>query len=272
MEPNPVRNMKLKNKVVVITGASSGIGRELAVQMAEKGAQVVLASRNEVELNNLEKQIRTRGGFALACPTDVSQRNDVERLAKTAFEQCGRIDVFIHNAGISHPNRNLMNVSEVDVRKVMETNFMGGVYSVWAAVPYLERSGGGQLVFVTSIIGKVGVPRNSIYCASKFALQGLTESIRIELKRKNIHVMAICPPGVDTPFFKNNDRANVRKYRLHPVQQIARLIVDACEKEKREVLLTMDAKLLNFLHEFFPRLLDWAMGRMKDDDSKQSVQ
>lgn len=256
--------MKLKNKVVVITGASSGIGQEVAIQMAERGAKVVLAARNAAALKETADQITAAGGKALACPTNVAHRGDMERLTKTAFDYFGRLDIFIHNAGISHPDGPLTELKEEDVRRVMETNFMGGVYSVWAAVPYLEKTGGGQLVFVTSIIGKVGVPRNSIYCASKFALQGLGESVRRELAEKKIRVITACPPGVDTPFFKNNYRGTIQKFRLHPVQEVARAIVMACVKDKREILITMDAKLLHFLNSFFPGVMDWAISRFKE--------
>ncbi len=262
LTPSP--SMEIKNKVIVITGASSGIGAAAAEAFAKKGARVVLAARNAAGLNALADKINAAGaGSAWACPTDMTQRHEVENLARVTFERFGRLDIFIHNAGISHKNGTLMELDESEVRRVMETNFMGGIYSTWAAVPYLEKSGGGQLIFVTSIIGKVGVPRNSIYCASKFALQGLAESIRRELVTKKIRVISICPPGVDTPFFKNNDRALVRKYRLHPVEKIARMIVRASEKNKREVLLTMDAKLLHFLNCFFPTLMDWAVVRFK---------
>jgi len=256
--------MKLKDKVVVITGASSGIGKELAFQFAGLGSKVVLAARNARALEEIAGQINSSGGSALACPTDVSKRGPVESLARAAYEKFGRLDIFIHNAGISHPDVPLTDLKEEDVRKVMETNFMGGIYSVWAAVPYLEKAGGGQLVMVTSIIGKIGVPQDSIYCASKFALQGMAQAIRAELKGKNIRVITVCPPGVDTPFFANNNRGTSRKYRLHPVGKIARMIVKACLREKREVLLTMDAKLLHYLNFFFPRFLDWAVSRFKE--------
>lgn len=256
--------MNLKNKVIVITGASSGIGKELALQFSGKGAKVVLAARNKAAMDDTAKQIEANGGEALVVPTDVSQRPQVENLAKQTFEHFGRIDVFINNAGVSNAVGPLVYSKEEEVRSTMDVNYMGCVYGVWAAAPYMEKQKeGGQMVFVSSCIGKRGVPLNSAYCASKFAVQGLTESIRPELKRKNIHVLTVCPPGVDTPFFDHNRRSGVKRYKLHSVQKIGKMIVNACEKQKREVLLTMDSKLLHWLNFYFPRLMDWALTKNK---------
>ncbi len=254
--------MDLREKVVVITGASSGIGKELAHQLARKGSRLVLAARRAPLLNEVARDLEASGASVLAVPTDVSHRPEVEHLMKSAHDRFGRLDVLINNAGVSTADGVLMGNQEADVRATWEINFMGPLYGVWAAVPFMEKTGG-QIVFVSSILGKRGVPRNAIYSASKFALQGLTESIRPELARQGIRVITICPAGVATPFFEVNGKGNLRRYRLHPVDKIARMIVRACEKEKREVLLTMDAKLLYWLNVFFPRLVDWGVAKNK---------
>jgi len=126
-----------------------------------------------------------------------------------------------------------------------------------------KKTAGGQIVFVSSIVGKRGFPFNAAYCASKFAVQGLTESIRPELAAKNIHVIAICPPGVDTDFFKNNGKSEKREFRLHSVEKIARMTIQACEKEKRELLPTFDAKILHVANFFAPALMDRAIAKVK---------
>lgn len=255
--------MDLKNKVVVITGASSGIGKELAFQFAEKGAKVVLAARNAAALSANVDAIRAKGGDAISVPTDVTSRSQMVYLVEKTFEQFRRIDIFISNAGISPATGTFVQNSEVDVRATMETNFMSGAYAVWAVVPIMERAGGGQLVFVTSIVGKRGIATSAAYCASKFAMQGLAESIRPELKKKNIHVMTVCPPGVDTPFFEKNGRGTNRSFRLHPVDKICKIIVQGCEKDKREILPTIDAKLLHWGNVFLPGLMDWVIAKNK---------
>jgi len=198
--------MDIKNKVVIITGGSTGIGQELGFQFAKKGCKVVLGARTAQKLQANVEKINNEGGEAIFLPTDVRDRFQVENLAKKAFDHFGRLDIFINNAGVSSALGPLIDNKEEELRNVIDVNLMGGVYGVWAAVPYMEKSGGGQLVFVSSCIGKRGIPLNAIYCASKFAIQGLTEAIRLELRRKNIKVVTVCPPGVDTPFFEKNRR------------------------------------------------------------------
>jgi NAD(P)-dependent dehydrogenase (short-subunit alcohol dehydrogenase family) len=255
--------MNFENKVVIITGASSGIGQELAFQLARKKAKVVLAARNAELIQKHAAQIQAEGGTALAIPTDVSRRFQVEMLVQRTVAELGGLDVLINNAGVSPAKGTILENTEEDVRKTMEINFMGSLYGVWAAAPHMEKAGGGQIVFVSSIIGKRGIPFNAAYCASKFAIQGLTESIRPELAPKNIRVITICPPGVDTPFYENNGKPVNREYRLHSAAKIARMIVEACEKEKRELLPTIDAKVLHVLNFFAPAMLDRAVAKVK---------
>lgn len=256
--------MDLKNKVVVITGASTGIGEALAFEFSRRGACVVLAARNTEKINAHESKINTGGGRALAVTTDVSRRFQVEALANRAASHFGRLDIWVNNAGISPAKGTLIENTEEDIRATLETNLMGSIYGVWAAVPHIMKNGGGQIIFVSSIIGKRGIPLNAAYCASKFAVQGLTESIRPELAKKNIHVLNVCPAGVDTDFYANNQKKVKREYTLHSKEKIARRIVRACQREKREVLLTLDAWLLNQANIWAPSLLDRILARVKE--------
>jgi len=255
--------MDFRDKVVIITGASTGIGRELGLQLGQKGAHVVLAARRKDRIEANAEQIRSLGGKALAIPTDVSRRSAVEDLVRETVRHFGGVDVLINNAGVSLARGTFMENSEKDIQDTMNTNFWGCLYGVWAVVPEMERRGGGQVVFISSCVGKRAVPLSSIYCSSKFAIQGWAESIRVELKRKKVHVLTVCPPGVDTDFFKNTPGNVVRRFRLHSTQKICRMIVRACEKERREVLLTMDSKLLHWLNLVAPALLDKALAKAK---------
>ncbi|MBV9080532.1 MAG: SDR family NAD(P)-dependent oxidoreductase [Elusimicrobia bacterium] len=248
---------------IAITGASSGIGEELAFQFAARGCAVALAARRGDLLERHADAIGKKGGRASAVPADVTKRADVERLMERTFSEFGRLDISVNNAGISPGKGPLVDVSERDVRATFETNLMGYVYGVWAAAPWMEKNGGGLMVFISSVIGKRGIPFSAAYCASKFAVQGLTESIRPELKPKNIRVLNVCPPGVDTPFFEVNQRGRKRDFTLHPVSKIARSIVRACEREKREILPTWDAKLLAWASVLAPGAMDWAIARSK---------
>lgn len=255
--------MDLNDKVVLITGASSGIGLELARQCARKGGRVVLAARSADVIEAEAASLRADGFKAFAVAADVSSRPSVEAMVAAAVSHFGRLDVLINNAGVSTANGTLMENDEKDVRFTLDVNLMGGIYGVWAAVPAMEKVGGGVIVFVSSCIGKRGVPLNAVYCASKFAVQGLTEAIRLELRAKNIRVLTVCPPGVATPFFAKNGKGEQRTHRLHPVDKIAALVVDACEREQRESLLTIDSKLLHWANVFFPGLSDWLIAKNK---------
>ena len=260
--------MKLGPGVVVaITGASSGIGQELAFQFAARGCSLALAARRSELIENNARKIQSAGGKAIAVTADVTRRKDVDAFMARAFREFGRLDVVIHNAGSAPASGTLLENSEEVFRQTMDVNLMGGVYGVWAAAPLMEKNGGGMMVFISSIVGKRGVPLSSAYCASKFAVQGLTESIRPELIRKNIRVLTVCPPGVDTPFFSANGRVRKRNYRLYPVEKIARRIVRAVEKEQRELLPSFDAKVVFWANVFFPRLVDRLAVAIKGDKS-----
>lgn len=255
--------MRVEGCVAVVTGASSGIGEALAIELGRRRAKVVLAARNLSALERNAARVREVGGQALAVKTDVADREQMRTLMRRAWDNFGRLDLLINNAGISPAKGIILDNREDDVRATFETNFMGSLYGLWEAAPYMERAGGGVIAFVTSIIGKRGVPRNAAYCASKFAVQGLTESIRPELRRRNIRIVTTCPAGVATPFYSNNGKEERRGYRLHPADKIARGILRACEREQREALLTFDAWLLNTINNMAPSLLDAAMAKAK---------
>jgi NAD(P)-dependent dehydrogenase (short-subunit alcohol dehydrogenase family) len=248
---------------VAITGASSGIGQELAFQLAARGCSVALGARRANLLEENVRKIRDGGGKAIAMPVDVSKRGEVEAFMRRTFDEFGRLDVVVNNAGIAPATGTLLENTEEAFRRTMEVNLMGSVYGVWAAAPLMEKSGGGVMAFISSIVGKRGVPRSAAYCASKFAIQGLTESIRAELAQKKIHVLSVCPPGVDTPFFDVNGKPGQRRFRVHPVEKIARHIVGAIESEKRETLPTFDAKLIYWTNVFMPGLVDRVSAKMK---------
>jgi len=255
--------MNLKDKVIIITGASSGIGRALASHLSKKGANIVAAARNRSALDILADEINKSGGRCLAVATDVSLKTDVETLVQKAVDYFQRVDILINSAGISSAQGELVDNNEEDIRQTMNVNFMGGIYGVGAVVPHMEKVGGGQIVFISSAVGKCGIPRNAVYCASKFAVNGLAESLRGELFRKHIKVLTVLPAGVDTPFFDNNKKGDKQTYKLHSVHKIAKIIIRDMEKEKRESHLTFDSWLLAQLNFFFPSLLDKAIIRAK---------
>lgn len=193
----------IEDSVVVITGASSGIGRAAAQEFARRGATLVLAARRAQALDEVARECKELGGHALAVPTDVTDEAAVQDLARRAIETFGRIDVWVNNAAVTLFAR-IEEAPYEDYRRVIETNLLGYVHGARAAIPYFREQGSGVLVNVSSVVGKVGQPNTSAYCATKFAIVGLSECLRQELLDvEDIHVCTVMPPSVDTPIFQH---------------------------------------------------------------------
>jgi len=246
------------DQVVIITGASSGIGMSLAYRYARTGAKLVLASRRpfpDPEIFKINPDI-------LDVRTDVSSETDCESLVRQAVEKFGRIDVLVNNAGISM--RALFSEVDLDViRKVMDTNFWGTVYCTKYALPYLLESKG-SLVGVSSIAGYKGLPGRSGYSASKFAMQGFLEVVRIENMKKGLHVLIACP-GFTASNIRNvalskdgtmQGETPLDETKLMSAEEVARRIIRAIEKKKERLILTTQGKLTVALNKFFPKFMD----------------
>jgi NAD(P)-dependent dehydrogenase (short-subunit alcohol dehydrogenase family) len=186
-----------KDKVVLITGASSGIGRATALRLAEQGANLCLAARNPQALDEVVKEGEALGARVLAVPTDVSDAEQCRRAVEVGVETFGRLDVLLCCAGLSL--RSYFAECRLEVLEhVMRVNFFGTLYATHFALPHIKKSGG-SLVALSSLTGRRGVPSYSIYGASKFAIEGLYESLRLELRRDGVHVGIVAPGFVDTP-------------------------------------------------------------------------
>jgi short-subunit dehydrogenase len=248
----------MRNKVVIITGASSGIGKAMAFEFARRGAKIVLASRSgpmDPELLKITSEI-------LVVATDVTRESDCESLVKKTIEKFGRVDILINNAGISM--RALFTEVDLDVlRRLMDTNFWGTVYCTKFALPYLLESGG-SLVGVSSIAGYKGLPGRTGYSASKFAMQGFLEVIRIENMKKGLHVLIACP-GFTASNIRNVALAKdgtsqgetpLDEDKLMTADDVAVQIVHAIERKKERLILTTQGKLTVLLNKFFPKFMD----------------
>lgn len=251
----------MKNKVVIITGASSGIGRALAKEFAAKGAKLSLGARRTELLEELKQELT--GTEILITQTDVSKEDDCKNLIEATIERYGSIDVLINNAGISM--RALFEEVELNViRQLMDVNFYGTVYCSKYALPYLLKTKG-SLVGVISIAGYVGLPGRTGYSASKFAIRGFLDTIRIENLKKGLHVLVAAPGFTASEVRKvalTNDGSQQgetprNEDKMMSAEECARHIVKAVEKRKRELILTfVEGKLTVFLGKFFPSLLD----------------
>lgn len=233
--PKPVAE-----QVVVVVGASSGIGRASALQFAREGARVVVASRNADALDGLVQEIASDGGEALAVPTDVAEPEQVYALASRAEEHFGRIDTWVNDAAIAVWGR-VEDISDAEFDRVMRVNFLGQVYGVHAAVPALRRAGGGVIIGVSSMEGIRAVPLHAPYTASKWALRGFYDALRIELaeSRDPIAVCTVLPAAIDTPFFEHA-RSRVDSMPKPPPptyapELVAEAIVRAAVRPTREV-------------------------------------
>jgi short-subunit dehydrogenase len=249
------------DKVIIITGASTGIGRETALAFVAAGARVVLAARHEDQLGQLAA---TNPDRFLAVPTDVTRDEDVRRLIETTLATFGRVNIFVNNAGFGI-RASVEKTEFADAERLMEVNFFGPLRCIQAVLPQMRKQGGGQIVNVGSILSLLATPRNSVYCASKFALRALSDALRIELKDAGIDVILIMPGYTDTAFFENQVRYGgpVRVGPIHGVHPntVARAILRACRRRQREVVLTLPGKLGAFLKRWCPRFLDWTLAR-----------
>ena len=252
----------MKDKVVVITGASSGIGRALAYEFSGRGATVVLGARNREKLEQIRDDIRKRGGRAEALQTDVSVENDCKNLILLAIQSFGQIDVLINNAGISM-RASFDQVQMEVLHKLMDVNFWGTVYCTRYALPFLKETSG-SLVGVSSIAGFKGLPGRTGYSASKFAMQGFLETVRIENLKKGIHVMIACP-GFTSSNIRNTayiadgtqqGESPREEEKMMSAEEVAGRIAEGIRKRKRTVIMTTQGKLTVLLNKFFPAYMD----------------
>ena len=195
-------------KRAVITGASSGIGRLLAERIAAKGARVALVARRLDLLEEVAAAIASAGGDAVAVACDVARRDEVSAAAERIAGELGGIDVLVNNAGYGG-HRRFADWDLDDIERMMQVNFLGSVYWTKAVLPRLLEQGRGWIVFMASVAGRIGVPDESAYVASKFAMVGLAESLSSEVEDAGVHVLTVCPGAIDTPFFDDEALARM---------------------------------------------------------------
>jgi NAD(P)-dependent dehydrogenase (short-subunit alcohol dehydrogenase family) len=197
---------RFDGEVVMVTGASSGIGRETALAFGRAGARVALVARRRELLKELAAEIGAAGGKALALPADVAEAADVRAAAGRVRRTWGPIDVLVNNAGVLVPST-VSAMKAADLERMMRVNFVGAVNTIQALLPSMERRGHGTIINVASLAGRRGITPLGGYCATKFALVGLTEALRTEVDAKKIHVGVVMPGVVDTPMVRDVDQA-----------------------------------------------------------------
>lgn len=262
--------MRVKGCVVVITGASSGIGRASALRFAREGADVVVAARRGEALETLAEECRRHGVRALPVVTDVTDAAAVDRLAQQAVASFGRIDVWVNLASVSVFGA--LHVTPVeDVRRVIDVNVMGYVHGARSALEHMRRQGRGVLVNVSSVVGEVPQPYTAAYSMAKAAVRALSVSLRSELwldGAKDIHVVTVLPATYDTPFFQHAANYSGRRAQpLPPVyapQRAARGVVDAVRRPRREVTVGLGGRLMRAQHRVAPAFTETMMAVLVD--------
>jgi NAD(P)-dependent dehydrogenase (short-subunit alcohol dehydrogenase family) len=262
----------LAEQVVVITGASSGIGLVTARRAAAAGARVVLAARNERDLAAAIDSIRELGGRAICCVTDVADFDQVKRLGETAVGEFGHVDTWVNNAGVSIYGR-CTEVPIADMRRQFDVNYWGQVHGMLTAVELLRRRGG-ALINVASAVADRAIPLQGNYSATKYAIKAFTDTLRMELEEAGIPIsLTLVKPGsIDTPLFaKAKSLLGVEPQPIPPVyapEVVARVILEAAERPVRDVIAGGMGKVVSLGEKLSPRLTDKYMERNTFDSQK----
>jgi short-subunit dehydrogenase len=256
----------LRGKVVVVTGASSGIGEATARELASRGASVALAARDAEKLEALRRGISASGGTAIAAQTDISDRGSVEAMVRKTVEELGQIDVLVNNAGLGLSGR-VAELRAEDLRYVFEVNTVGPLNCIQAALPQMRR--GGRIINVSSVVGRRAIPKVGGYCATKFALNALSDALRVEIADKGITVTSVYPGTTRTSFRDNSKRTGDEKRGWRPKgvtpEKVAEKIAIAAEKGPRDVYVTIPDRIFVAATMLLPGLTDRLLSRWARD-------
>jgi short-subunit dehydrogenase len=254
-----------QDKVVIITGASSGIGRATALVFAQLNAKVVLASRNEEKLESLKDEIHSKGGQALVIKTDINSLEDTHRMAKETISKWGKIDIVIANAGkyvtdVSH------NIDILSYKESMAINFFGTLNVIKSVLPEMKRQRKGHIVIVNSLDAKKGIIGDAPYVAAKSALDGFGDILRQELKQEGINITSVYPARVDTPMIEH-----LKVPWVSPkitCGKVVKAMIKGIKRNKAIVIIPSVYFLLGSLNNTFPRLTDWFYRKLKIEGEK----
>ncbi|HUU48273.1 MAG TPA: SDR family oxidoreductase [Nitrosopumilaceae archaeon] len=253
--------MNFKDKVVLITGASSGIGRASAIQFAKRGANIILVARRKEKLDQLEKELSKFNISTLVCECDVSDKSQVKKISEVILEKYGSVDILVNNAGFAiYGSVSDLTIEEIESQ--MATNYFGMIYCTKIFLPSMIKKKSGHIVNVASVAGSFGLPGIASYCATKFAMLGFSEGLKHELKETGVGVTVVSPIMVRTNFFENSSFENMPKYSPTSIsaETVARAILKASNSPRLEIIVPSVVRIAVWLKSTFPYLINPILG------------
>ena len=253
--------MYFKEKVVLITGASSGIGRASAIKFAKKGAKIILVARNKIKLDKVQSDLNVFNTTTLVCECDVSDKSQVQSMSKKVLEKFGSVDILVNNAGFAIYD-SVANLSIEEIESQMATNYFGMVYCIKNFLPSMIQQKSGHIVNVASVAASFGLPGIAPYCASKFAMLGFSEGLKHELKGTGVGITVVSPIMVRTNFFDHPSFENMPKYSptsLSP-ETVANAVLKAANSPRLEIIVPSVVRGAVWAKETFPYLINPLLG------------
>ena len=253
--------MNFRNKVVVITGASSGIGEASAIKFAKKNAKVVLVARRKEKLLQVQKKISKYTDSILVCQCDISNKGQVKEMCDVVLDTFGRIDVLVNNAGFVIYGR-VLELSIEDIESQMETNYFGMIYCTKNFLPHMIKQRTGHIVNVASVGASFGIPGVASYCATKFAMLGFSEGLKHELFGTGVDITVVSPIGVNTPLFDHPSFENFTRptmITLNP-QTVANAVIKAANSSRLEIVVPSVARIGIWAKQNFPYFINPIIG------------
>ena len=251
-----------KNKVVLITGASSGIGKQTAIEFAKLGSNIILVARRKNKLEQVENELKQFNVKTLVCSCDVSKKDQVEKMSKIVLEKFNSIDILVNNAGFAIYG-SVYDLSVNDIESQMETNYFGMVYCTKNFLPLMLEKKSGHIVNVASVAASFGLPGIASYCASKFAMLGFSEGLKHELNGTGVGITVVSPIMVKTDFFDHPSFEKMPKYSPTSLsaKTVAKAIVKASSSSRLEIITPSIVRIAVWLKHTFPYFINPILGK-----------
>ncbi len=254
--------MDFKNKVVLVTGASSGIGRDSAIEFAKKGANIVLVSRTKEKLEQVADELKKFNVTVLICQCDVSKKDQVKEMSKTVLEKFDSVDILVNNAGFAIYGY-VTDLSIDDIESQMETNYFGMIYCIKNFLPLMLNKKSGHIVNVASVAASFGLPGIASYCASKFAMLGFSEGLKHELKNSGVGITVVSPIMVRTNFFEHPSFEKMPKFSPTSLSSktVAKAIIKAANSPRLEIIVPSVIRGAVWMKNTFPYFINPILGK-----------